>query len=140
MLRHEAIDQETGEFVEFAMVKIILRVLTSLGSVDTICTDSATMLMEHRSYSVLWGLFNSANYGAPQLRTRIVFYGSRGGYRLPEIPLPSHITHTDARVAFTRYTGAATRMTETSAAFPLVSLAASIGDLPAFEWYVPPSP
>ncbi|KIM26988.1 hypothetical protein M408DRAFT_25007 [Serendipita vermifera MAFF 305830] len=118
MLRHEAVEQETGELVEFAMVKIILRSLTTLG------------------YSVRWGVFNSVNYGSPQLRTRMIFYGSRGGYRLPDIPIPTHLTHTNPCVAYTRFTGTATKLTEPDAPLPGASIATSIGDLPAFEWKV----
>lgn len=118
MLHHEAIDQETGNVISAAMVKIILRTVTTLG------------------YSVRWGLFNSANYGTPQDRVRLIFYGSRVGYRVPNLPIPSHTLEKNSRTLFRRFTGIPTKLTPAYAALPPVSVLASIGDLPSFDWKV----
>ena len=40
-------------------------------------------------YTVSFALFNSANYGVPQARERIIFFGSRGESRIP-LPRPTH--------------------------------------------------
>ncbi|KAG8795276.1 hypothetical protein FRC16_010154, partial [Serendipita sp. 398] len=118
MLTHRAVDRETGEVVSGAMVKIILRTLTTLG------------------YSVRWGLFNAANFGTPQQRTRLFFYGSQGGHRVPDVLIPTHITIKNSRTKYARPIGILTRLTTNVAALSPITLSTSIGDLPAFDWTV----
>ncbi|KAG8828898.1 hypothetical protein FRC17_007395 [Serendipita sp. 399] len=116
MLGHRALNRDTGSVVQGAMVKIILRTVTALG------------------YSVRWGLFNAANFGTPQQRTRIFFYGAKGGHRLPDVLVPTHITIKNSRTTYERPVGTQTRLTTNVAALPPVTLSSSIGDLPAFDW------
>ena len=46
-------------------------------------------LFKEAGYTVSFALFNSANYGVPQKRERVIFFGSRGGSRIP-LPSPTH--------------------------------------------------
>lgn len=46
-------------------------------------------LFDDAGYTVSFALFNSANYGVPQIRERIIFFGNRGKKRIP-LPQPTH--------------------------------------------------
>ena len=46
-------------------------------------------LYEEAGYTVSFALFNSANYGVPQIRERLIFFGNRGKKRIP-LPQPTH--------------------------------------------------
>lgn len=46
-------------------------------------------LFEESGYTVSFALFNSANYGVPQIRERVIFFGNRGAERIP-LPQPTH--------------------------------------------------
>lgn len=118
MINYESLDYSTEETISFAIVKIILRTLTALG------------------YSVRWGLFNAVNYGSPQHRSRLFFYGSRGGSRLPEIPIPTHVASKNSRTRFQRFTLVPTKLMHYLAALPPVNISSAIGDLPPFDWTV----
>jgi DNA (cytosine-5)-methyltransferase 1 len=43
-------------------------------------------------YYVIYGLFNSADYGVPQTRRRVIFIGSRDGEEI-YLPKPTHFKH-----------------------------------------------
>lgn len=45
--------------------------------------------LEEGGYTVTFNLYNSANYGAPQKRERVVFFCSRNGEKIPYMP-PTH--------------------------------------------------
>ncbi len=46
-------------------------------------------LLKDAGYTVSFALFNSANYGVPQKRERVIFFGNRGDARIP-LPQPTH--------------------------------------------------
>ena len=46
-------------------------------------------LLEAGGYSTTFTLYNSANYGVPQIRERLIFFGIREGDAIPFIP-PTH--------------------------------------------------
>lgn len=46
-------------------------------------------LLESGGYATTFTLYNSANYGVPQIRERLIFFASREGEAVPFIP-PSH--------------------------------------------------
>ncbi|NTV45063.1 MAG: DNA cytosine methyltransferase [Chlorobiales bacterium] len=46
-------------------------------------------LFKEAGYTVSFALFNSANYGVPQKRERVIFFGNRGDARIP-LPQPTH--------------------------------------------------
>jgi DNA (cytosine-5)-methyltransferase 1 len=45
--------------------------------------------LEAAGYEVTFTLYNTANYGVPQVRERLVFFANRGGGKVPFIP-PTH--------------------------------------------------
>ena len=46
-------------------------------------------LFKELGYTVSFALFDSANYGVPQKRERVIFFGNRGTKRIP-LPPPTH--------------------------------------------------
>jgi DNA (cytosine-5)-methyltransferase 1 len=46
-------------------------------------------MLEEGGYSTTFTLYNSANYGVPQIRERLIFFASRDGSAVPFIP-PTH--------------------------------------------------
>lgn len=46
-------------------------------------------LFNEAGYTVSFALFDSANYGVPQKRERVIFFGNRGKKRIP-LPQPTH--------------------------------------------------
>ncbi|KAK0441911.1 S-adenosyl-L-methionine-dependent methyltransferase [Armillaria borealis] len=58
--------------MEMGVIKLILRILTSLG------------------YQVRVKILQAGAYGAPQQRNRILIWGARRGLPLPEFPIPTH--------------------------------------------------
>ena len=48
--------------------------------------------LESGGYSVTFNLYNSANYGAPQKRERVVIFCSRDGHKIPYLA-PTHSEH-----------------------------------------------
>ena len=49
-------------------------------------------LLERHGYTTTFTLYNTANYGVPQIRERLIFFASREGKRVPYLP-PSHDEH-----------------------------------------------
>jgi DNA (cytosine-5)-methyltransferase 1 len=49
-------------------------------------------LLEKSGYTTSFNLYNTANYGVPQIRERLVFFASRDGRSVPYIP-PFHDEH-----------------------------------------------
>lgn len=46
-------------------------------------------LLEDAGYSTTFNLYNTANFGVPQIRERLIFFASRNGKKVPFIP-PTH--------------------------------------------------
>lgn len=57
-------------------------------------------LLENDGYTTTFNLYNTANYGVPQIRERLVFFASRDGGSVPYIP-PTH--NEDARDGLSRW-------------------------------------
>lgn len=51
---------------------------------------------EKMGYAVSYTILNSANYGVPQKRERVIFIGSRDGNKIP-MPEPTHYEKTDEK-------------------------------------------
>jgi DNA (cytosine-5)-methyltransferase 1 len=61
-----------GRRVEKAMLKLIIRGLHSL------------------DYQVRFKILQAGQYGAPQDRQRLIFFGAKRGCKLAEFPIPTH--------------------------------------------------
>jgi len=118
--------------IKMGVVKFILRALISLG------------------YQVQFKVLQAGQYGAPQGRRRVIFWGSKQGVPLPKFPLPKH----DFRAGSQSYklpTGdvlypvTRSMVDETSdktdyhqyAPLPPIRVNDAIGDLPSFDWCNP---
>lgn len=55
-------------------------------------------LLESHGYTTTFTLYNTANYGVPQIRERLIFFASREGKRVPYIP-PTHDAHEEDGLA-----------------------------------------
>ena len=67
------------EYMEYDSIK------DKRGSVITFLTNE----FKKCGYTVSFALFNAANYGVPQKRERMIFFGHRGSERIP-LPRPTH--------------------------------------------------
>lgn len=78
--------------VEAGIVKFVMRSLTSLGYAEqaSLCEPSLTYCFSS-SYQVQINVLNAAEYGSPQARKRVIFWGARLGIPLPKFPTPSHL-------------------------------------------------
>lgn len=63
------------------------------------------------NYSIIFGLFNCADYGVPQKRYRVVFIGSRDG-ELIELPKPTHTQIANGKPAWVTLRNALQNFTE----------------------------
>lgn len=79
--------------VRMGVVKMIMRVLTILGSVSE-CFPSIHC-SRHSSYQAHFKLLQGGQYGAPQSRLRVIFLGARRDLPLPDFPIPTHCTSND---------------------------------------------
>lgn len=106
--------------IKMGIVKLIFRSLTCMG------------------YQVRMDLLQAGQYGVPQTRRRIIFWGAKLGVEMPLCPQPTH--------CFPKKNGAITlpnRRTLTnsikrsSAAYPAVVVGDVITDLPGYEYVNP---
>ncbi|KAK0484022.1 hypothetical protein IW261DRAFT_994609 [Armillaria novae-zelandiae] len=115
--------------MEMGVLKLILRILTSLG------------------YQVRVKILQAGAYGAPQQRNRILIWGARRGLSLPEFPMPTHaFQRLASRWKLPGFEGAslsrATRSRnpqDDHQCAPLrpVTVDDAIGDLPPWDWINP---
>ncbi|KAI0705891.1 S-adenosyl-L-methionine-dependent methyltransferase [Cytidiella melzeri] len=118
--------------IKQGMVKFILRALISLG------------------YQVHFKVLQAGQYGSPQSRVRVIFWGSKNTLPLPQFPIPTHCTRDDVdkynlttgqrlwpavRVRPHKYDN----LQDWLQVAPLlpVTVEDAIGDLPAFDWINP---
>ncbi|KAH9945791.1 S-adenosyl-L-methionine-dependent methyltransferase [Epithele typhae] len=119
---------QDGEAIKMGVVKFIMRSLTALG------------------YQVQFQVLQAGQYGAPQGRRRVVFFGARSDVPFPQFPAPQY--------AFPKLTGLGVTMPtgerlyppffsgfmdngHQCAPFPSISINEAIGDLPKFDWQNP---
>ncbi|KAK0239761.1 hypothetical protein EDD85DRAFT_949593 [Armillaria nabsnona] len=115
--------------MEMGVLKLILRILTSLG------------------YQVRVKILQAGAYGAPQQRNRILIWGARRGLPLPEFPIPTHaFQRLAARWKVPGFEGEslsrATRSRNPEddhqcAPLKPVTVDDAIGDLPPWDWINP---
>ncbi|EIW74107.1 S-adenosyl-L-methionine-dependent methyltransferase [Coniophora puteana RWD-64-598 SS2] len=125
--------------IKFGVVKFITRCLLTLG------------------YQVHFKVLNAGQYGAPQSRQRIIFWGAKHGELMPAFPLPTHSLQNPLQksrlptgswslpVTWDRkglwllqdcvYEKAAGL--HSCAPFDMVTIEDAIGDLPPFDWEHP---
>ncbi|KAJ7766897.1 S-adenosyl-L-methionine-dependent methyltransferase [Mycena metata] len=114
--------------VEKATLKLIIRALTALG------------------FQVRFKVLQAGQYGAPQHRERVIFFGAKRGCKLPEFPVP---THAFLRPAYRHKLfikddfipparrGRGPDDDHIFAPHASVSIEDAIGDLPGFDWVNP---
>lgn len=106
------------------MVKFILRALTSMG------------------YQTRLGLLQSGQFGVPQSRRRVFFWGAKCDAPLPPFPLATHAFPTRGSPLTFAFDGqrhrlAAQNRTAGAAPHGPVAIRDAIKDLPEFEWLDP---
>ncbi|KAJ7709524.1 hypothetical protein B0H17DRAFT_1028224 [Mycena rosella] len=123
-MRHPAND---GHRVEKAMLKLICRGLIALG------------------YQAKPRIMQAGQYGAPQDRQRIIFWGAKRDLKMPESPIPTHACKSARKYKLflksdflppTRR-GRAEGDDHIFAPHAGVTVQDAIGDLPAFDWINP---
>ncbi|KZP00453.1 S-adenosyl-L-methionine-dependent methyltransferase [Calocera viscosa TUFC12733] len=78
-----------------------------------------------RGYQVRFKVLQAAQYGAPQMRNRIIFLAALKGETLPDFPLPTHTWRSRTSRA---------RDLDGGAPHPYVTVEDAISDLPPFHW------
>ncbi|THU75354.1 S-adenosyl-L-methionine-dependent methyltransferase, partial [Dendrothele bispora CBS 962.96] len=123
--------RKTKEGIEMGMVKLIVRTLIALG------------------YQARFKILQAGQYGCPQYRERIIFWGAKRGLRLPDFPIPTHAFKAQSWKLPIDWTGKqvlqpASRCPDpdpkkrhTFAPLKPVSVNDAIGDLPPFDWVNP---
>ncbi|KAF9535246.1 S-adenosyl-L-methionine-dependent methyltransferase [Crepidotus variabilis] len=122
-------NRTTGELMEvqFGMVKYVARTLVALG------------------YQVRWRLLQSGQYGVPQSRMRVIFWGSKRGLPLPEFPIPVYAFQSRMTRLYPPSGGHLERLTRSRdpeswhgfAPLKGITIEDAVGDLPPFEWKNP---
>ncbi|KAG6854702.1 hypothetical protein C0991_002414 [Blastosporella zonata] len=112
--------------IEAGMVKFIMRTLIALG------------------YQVRCKVLQAGQYGAPQSRSRIIFWGAKRGVKLPDFPLPVCAFERTINRQYlpTCVMEPITRSLDPDikhqcAPLPAVTVNDAVGDLPPFDWVNP---
>ncbi|KAG7092771.1 hypothetical protein E1B28_009094 [Marasmius oreades] len=119
--------------IKMGVVKMIVRVLIALG------------------YQVRFKILEAGQYGAPQSRKRVIFWGAKRGLKLPDFPAPTHAFPKSAWMwklpcETGRSLPPATRSRDpdviengkyTYAPLKNVTVFDAINDLPPFDWINP---
>ncbi|KAF5373890.1 hypothetical protein D9758_000794 [Tetrapyrgos nigripes] len=119
--------------IEMGMVKLIVRALLALG------------------YQARFKILQAGQYGCPQSRQRIIFFGARRGLKLPEFPIPTHafwkpahnwnlpIDRSGKQKLYAASRSRDPHPQQGHACAPLkpVSVNQAVSDLRAFEWMNP---
>ncbi|KAJ7438478.1 S-adenosyl-L-methionine-dependent methyltransferase [Mycena latifolia] len=114
-----------GRRVENAMPKLIIRGLAALG------------------YQNMPGVMQAGQYGVPQDRERVIFWGAKRGLTLPKRPVPTHASRSaDKHSLKTHFITPVQRGGDPEddhifAPHAIVTVDDAIGDLPPFEWKDP---
>ncbi|KAF8559697.1 S-adenosyl-L-methionine-dependent methyltransferase [Imleria badia] len=115
--------------IQFAVVKFIQRALASIG------------------YQSKFAVLQAAQYGAPQGRKRVIFWGARRDVLMPEWPIPTHCSPIKLIRAGLPTGGVLLPIIrnkcegglddDRSAPLHFVTIDEAIGDLPPFDWTNP---
>ncbi|KII89181.1 hypothetical protein PLICRDRAFT_160365 [Plicaturopsis crispa FD-325 SS-3] len=113
--------------IQCGVVKFVLRALICLG------------------YQARFKVLQAGQYGSPQNRKRVIFWGAKRGIPLPEFPIPTHCfprgsffhsLPTGAKVPPVTRSKLEDNLHQ-SAPFHFVTVYDAISDLPAFDWRNP---
>ncbi|KJA27122.1 hypothetical protein HYPSUDRAFT_212781 [Hypholoma sublateritium FD-334 SS-4] len=126
----ETADGTVETEIQAGMVKLVVRTLIALG------------------YQVRFKVLQAAQYGVPQSRRRVIFWGAKRGLPLPDFPVPVY-AHEKGMHRVSLPTGKGqldppTRSRDLDnphqyAPLRPITVDASIGDLPKFDWTNPHS-
>lgn len=83
--------------VRMGVVKLILRVLISLGYVEHLQWRVHCLHTPLFRYHAHFKLLQAGQYGAPQSRLRTIFLGAKRDLPLPAFPIPTHCTADDVQ-------------------------------------------
>ena len=83
--------------IRMGMVKLILRVLLSLGCVSCLSAYPCGLLTIRERYQCHFRVLQAGQYGAPQSRLRVIFMAAKRGLLLPKFPVPTHCTADDVQ-------------------------------------------
>ncbi|EGO21115.1 hypothetical protein SERLADRAFT_417509 [Serpula lacrymans var. lacrymans S7.9] len=117
--------RSTVDGIEMGVVKFILRSLAALG------------------YQIRFNVLQAGQYGAPQGRQRVIFWGAKRGLLLPELPIPTHgFVSRNYKVSTGTRLPRMTRSKDPTddhlcSPFRAVTINDAIGDLPGFDWINP---
>ncbi|KAI9736586.1 MAG: hypothetical protein M1818_006097 [Claussenomyces sp. TS43310] len=95
--------------IAMGSAKFILRALTSIG------------------YQAQFGVLQAGEFGTPQSRARVFFWGAAPGFQLPNFPEPTHVFGGPLHTNYSR-------RTRRSAPHRGVTVGEAITDLPAFDY------
>ncbi|KAF9265676.1 S-adenosyl-L-methionine-dependent methyltransferase [Marasmius fiardii PR-910] len=132
-LRSKNIGKRLVGGIKMGVVKMVVRVLIALG------------------YQVQFKILEAGQYGAPQSRQRIIFWGAKRGLKLPDFPVPTHaFPKTAGRWKLPceqgKFSHPATRTRDpdhiergrySHAPLKNVTVFDAISDLPPFDWIDP---
>ncbi|KAH0545257.1 hypothetical protein FGG08_000711 [Glutinoglossum americanum] len=126
LLVHKLGGQQVGQNrqsggIQMGTVKFILRALTSLG------------------YQAKFSVLQAGEFGAPQSRRRVIFWGIRPGLKMPMFPQPTHTFQSKTSSTSINLPNGVKFSTKTrrGAPLPMTTVADAVLDLPPFEYVNP---
>ena len=84
--------------IKQGMIKLILRALIKLGYVISVQYHHLCLLsinFDILRYQAHFKVLQAGQYGSPQSRLRVIFWGARRNLPLPPFPIPTHCTPDD---------------------------------------------
>lgn len=95
-LQCQQVDNALKGGIQMGVVKFILRSLVALGQVFLYFQSSSEFLaltsLSNR-YQCHFKILYANQYGSPQGRARVIFWGARRDVILPKFPIPTHTIH-----------------------------------------------
>ncbi|KAI9511110.1 S-adenosyl-L-methionine-dependent methyltransferase [Russula earlei] len=136
---------QEGNLVAHGVVKFLLRALTSLGYVRfRLLAQPCERERDRDRYQVRFSVLQAGVYGSPQNRRRVIFWGARRGFPLPEFPIPTHNFESAYHWAVQLDTGLKLEHVardpdrpHRGAPLRAVTVDDAISDLPKFDWKNP---
>jgi DNA (cytosine-5)-methyltransferase 1 len=132
--------QNTG--IGHGIVKLLRRLLTAMKyDIVTLTSnpiaDAPFIHLYFPSYQVRYGMLHAGQYGAPQVRRRIIFIAAKRGIPLPNLPQATHLTPEPTVLDLViedhgRF--AVNKKGKEVAPLGTVTVQDTIGDMPAREW------
>lgn len=83
--------------IKSGVVKLIMRTLIALGYVHLFLQLSTHTNHLLNRYQVRYKLLQAGQYGAPQGRQRVIFWGAKRGLSMPDFPVPVYAYPKGAR-------------------------------------------